>query len=102
MAAVNGAECVQERRCQTKAPLATAGALKGAVARDETDPSVDHEATSFLCVQPSQACTVLDDSALGFETMFCSAGRRGLEVELAPADLVTLTAAVTAPIGRAG
>lgn len=46
--------------------------------------------------------TVLDASALAFETMFCSAGRRGLEVELAPADLVRLTAAVTAPIGRAG
>jgi Cys-tRNA(Pro)/Cys-tRNA(Cys) deacylase len=46
--------------------------------------------------------TVLDASALGFETMFCSAGRRGLEVELAPADLIRLTAAVTAPIGRAG
>lgn len=46
--------------------------------------------------------TVVDASALGFETVFCSAGRRGLEVELAPAELVRLTAAVTAPIGRAG
>ncbi len=42
--------------------------------------------------------TVLDSSAEGFETMFCSAGRRGLEVELAPADLVKLTSAVVAPI----
>jgi Cys-tRNA(Pro)/Cys-tRNA(Cys) deacylase len=32
--------------------------------------------------------------------VFVSAGRRGLEVELAPGDLVRLTAAVTAPIGR--
>jgi Cys-tRNA(Pro)/Cys-tRNA(Cys) deacylase len=44
--------------------------------------------------------TVVDDSALGYPTMFCSAGRRGLEVELAPADLVRLTSAVTAPISR--
>ena len=29
-----------------------------------------------------------------------SAGRRGLQVELAPADLVRLTRARTAPIGR--
>ncbi len=31
--------------------------------------------------------TVIDATAAGFETVFCSAGRRGLEVELAPADL---------------
>jgi Cys-tRNA(Pro)/Cys-tRNA(Cys) deacylase len=30
--------------------------------------------------------------------MFCSGGRRGLEVELAPADLARLTGAVFAPI----
>ncbi|MEV6207745.1 Cys-tRNA(Pro) deacylase [Kitasatospora sp. NPDC051914] len=44
--------------------------------------------------------TVLDESALGHPTVFVSAGRRGLEVELAPADLVALTKAHTAPIGR--
>ncbi|HEY0814409.1 MAG TPA: Cys-tRNA(Pro) deacylase, partial [Pseudonocardia sp.] len=42
--------------------------------------------------------TVLDRSAEGFETVFCSAGRRGLEVELAPADLARLSAATLAPI----
>jgi Cys-tRNA(Pro)/Cys-tRNA(Cys) deacylase len=46
-------------------------------------------------------CTVVDASALGYPTVFCSAGRRGLEVELAPADLVALTSAITAPISRA-
>ncbi|WHT20427.1 Cys-tRNA(Pro) deacylase [Crossiella sp. CA-258035] len=44
---------------------------------------------------------VLDDSANGFETIFCSAGRRGLEVELSPADLASLTKAVLAPIAAA-
>ncbi|MGZ4569851.1 MAG: Cys-tRNA(Pro) deacylase [Blastococcus sp.] len=44
--------------------------------------------------------TVVDDSALGFGTVLVSAGRRGLQVELAPADLVRLTRARTAPIGR--
>lgn len=42
--------------------------------------------------------TVLDSSADGFDTVFCSAGRRGLEVELAPADLLRLTQGVLAPI----
>ena len=32
----------------------------------------------------------IDDSALGFDTIFVSAGRRGLEIELAPADLAGL------------
>lgn len=41
---------------------------------------------------------VVDSSATGFETIFCSAGRRGLEIELAPADLVRLAGATVAPI----
>ena len=41
---------------------------------------------------------VLDASASALDTLFCSAGRRGLEVELAPADLVRLTGATFAPI----
>ena len=42
--------------------------------------------------------TVLDASALKWDRMLCSAGRRGLEIELAPADLVRLTKAVLAPV----
>jgi len=34
--------------------------------------------------------------------MYVSAGRRGLEVEVAPADLIALTGAVTAPIAQSG
>ncbi|MGK8525469.1 Cys-tRNA(Pro) deacylase [Nocardia asteroides] len=45
--------------------------------------------------------TVIDDSALTWDRMLCSAGRRGLEIELAPADLIRLTAAVTAPVTSA-
>jgi Cys-tRNA(Pro)/Cys-tRNA(Cys) deacylase len=37
--------------------------------------------------------TLVDESALGHATVFVSAGRRGLEIELAPADLVELTGA---------
>ncbi len=45
--------------------------------------------------------TVLDASASAHATICVSAGRRGLEVELAPGDLAKLTEAVLAPIGRA-
>jgi Cys-tRNA(Pro)/Cys-tRNA(Cys) deacylase len=44
--------------------------------------------------------TVVDESALSNATVFVSAGRRGLQVELDPADLVRLTAATVASIGR--
>lgn len=44
--------------------------------------------------------TVLDESALDHPTIFVSGGRRGLDVELAPADLVAVTSATPAPIGR--
>lgn len=42
--------------------------------------------------------TVLDVSAREFPTIYCSGGRRGLEIELGPDDLATLTAATVAPI----
>jgi Cys-tRNA(Pro)/Cys-tRNA(Cys) deacylase len=42
--------------------------------------------------------TVVDASVQRWETVFCSGGRRGLEIELAPADLVRLTDAAVAPI----
>lgn len=43
--------------------------------------------------------TVVDETALAHPTVFVSAGRRGLEVELAPADRVRLTGATTARVG---
>ncbi|WP_405135028.1 Cys-tRNA(Pro) deacylase [Nocardia sp. NBC_01388] len=48
--------------------------------------------------QKKRLPTVLDESALEFDRVLCSAGKRGLEIELAPAELVRLTSAVTAAI----
>lgn len=44
--------------------------------------------------------TIVDESASGFDTILVSAGRRGLQAELAPADLVRLTGATVARIAR--
>lgn len=44
--------------------------------------------------------TTIDESALDHETIYVSAGRRGLEIELDPKDLVQLTAADVRPIAR--
>ena len=44
--------------------------------------------------------TVLDASALDHATILVSGGRRGLDIELTPQDLVAVTGAVIATIGR--
>jgi len=43
---------------------------------------------------------VIDASASDHATVLVSAGRRGLDVELAPTDLVTVTGATLAAIAR--
>ena len=45
--------------------------------------------------------TVLDESAGLFDTIFVSGGRRGLDVEITPTDLVEVTGAIIADISRA-
>ena len=42
--------------------------------------------------------TFIDETAMDHETVFVSAGRRGLELELAPGDLVALTDALVRPL----
>lgn len=44
--------------------------------------------------------TVLDESALKHESILVSGGRRGLDLELSPTDLIAITQARSAPIGR--
>jgi Cys-tRNA(Pro)/Cys-tRNA(Cys) deacylase len=44
--------------------------------------------------------TFLDETANEHDTVFVSAGRRGLEIELTPADLVALTGADVRPLAR--
>ena len=57
--------------------------------------------------RPRRQLPVVDDAALELSTIFVSAGRRGLQVELAPADLVRLCPGLSAPsrgsmVGRHG
>jgi Cys-tRNA(Pro)/Cys-tRNA(Cys) deacylase len=82
---------------------ALAAALGGKKAR-MADIAAAERATGYVAGgisplgQKKRLPLVLDVSAEGFETIHCSAGRRGLEVEIAPKDLVRLTQAVVAPI----
>jgi Cys-tRNA(Pro)/Cys-tRNA(Cys) deacylase len=44
--------------------------------------------------------TVVDSTATGHPTVYVSGGRRGLDIGLSPADLITVTKAHTAAIAR--
>ncbi len=85
-----------------KALAAAAGGRKATMA----DPADAERATGYVLGgisplgQRKVLPSVVDESALDFPTVMVSAGRRGLQVELAPADLVRLTRARTAAIGR--
>ena len=68
------------------------------------DPKAAERATGYVAGgisplgQRRRLPTILDESALAFETIHVSAGRRGLELELAPADLLALTGGRTAAV----
>jgi Cys-tRNA(Pro)/Cys-tRNA(Cys) deacylase len=85
-----------------KALAAAAGVKKAAMAQ----PKDAERATGYVLGgisplgQRKQLPTFLDESALTFTTIFVSAGKRGLEIELAAADLLGLTAGKTAAIVR--
>lgn len=44
--------------------------------------------------------TVVDETVELWDTVYVSGGRRGLDVEIAPADLVEVTGAIVGPISR--
>ncbi|MFH8292111.1 Cys-tRNA(Pro) deacylase [Streptomyces sp. NPDC018059] len=85
-----------------KALAAAVGGKRAAMA----DPAAAERTTGYVrggispLGQRKRLRTVLDDSASAHATICVSAGRRGLEVELAPGDLAELTGAVLAPVGR--
>ncbi|MFJ5231704.1 Cys-tRNA(Pro) deacylase [Kitasatospora sp. NPDC088391] len=89
-------------RLDLKALAGALGAKRAAMA----DPAAAERSTGYVLGgisplgQRKRLRTVVDRTLHDWPTVYVSAGRRGLEVELSPADLVRLTAAVTAPISR--
>ncbi|MFI6118523.1 Cys-tRNA(Pro) deacylase [Streptomyces sp. NPDC051064] len=85
-----------------KALASAVGGKRAAMA----DPAAAERTTGYVrggispLGQRKRLRTVLDASAGSYPTICVSAGRRGLEVELSPSDLATLTDATLAPVGR--
>lgn len=81
--------------------LARAAGAKSAVM---ADPRHAERATGYVTGgisplgQKRKHRTFLSDSASGLETIYISAGKRGLELALAPHDLISQTAAEVCPL----
>jgi Cys-tRNA(Pro)/Cys-tRNA(Cys) deacylase len=84
---------------------ALAGAL-GAKGAELADRALAQRFTGYVIGgispigQKRELLTVIDASALKWDTIFVSGGRRGLELELAPIDLVNITSGQVALIAR--
>jgi len=87
-------------RLDLKALAAAVGGKRGALA----EPATAARATGYVIggISPiglkARLPVVVDSSAEPFETVFVSAGKRGLQVELSPADLAHVANARFAPI----
>lgn len=83
-----------------KAAAAALGAAKAAMAeRTAAERSTGYVLGGISPLgQRKRLPTVIDESALAWDRVLCSAGRRGLEIAVAPQDLIRLADAVTADI----
>jgi Cys-tRNA(Pro)/Cys-tRNA(Cys) deacylase len=85
-----------------KALAGAVGGKRGVMA----EPATAERSTGYVVGgisplgQRTRLRTVVDETAELWDTVVVSAGRRGLSVELAPADLVRLTGAVVADVSR--
>ena len=106
MADVDGRLVVGIVPVSGKLDLKALAAAVGGKKAEMADPRLAEKRTGYIVGgispigQKNAHGTVLDETAELYDTVFVSGGRRGFDIELAPADLVRVTAAVIAAIGR--
>jgi Cys-tRNA(Pro)/Cys-tRNA(Cys) deacylase len=93
-----------DRQLDVRALASAVGARRAVLA----DPFVAERATGAVVggISPlgmrRRLPVVIDASLLDHDTVHVSAGRRGLQIELAPADLVAVTGALVSRIWKSG
>jgi Cys-tRNA(Pro)/Cys-tRNA(Cys) deacylase len=104
VAEVDGALTVGVVPVATQLDLKALAAAVGGKKAKMADVAAAERATGYVAGgisplgQRKRLPVVLDTSATNYDTIFCSGGRRGLEIELAPTDLARLANAIVAPI----
>ncbi|MBL4681688.1 MAG: Cys-tRNA(Pro) deacylase [Pseudomonadales bacterium] len=80
----------------------SAGSKKAEMAKKNIVERITGYVLGGVCPlgQKKNLLTILDKSAMDHQTIFVSAGRRGMEIELKPNDLVDLTQAQLADIAQ--
>lgn len=106
MADVDGRLVVGIVPVSGKLDLKALAAAVGGKKAEMADPKLAERRTGYVLGgispigQKLAHPTVLDETAELYDTVFVSGGRRGFDIELAPADLVRATDAIVAAIGR--
>ena len=106
MADVDGQLVVGIVPVSGKLDLKALAAAVGGKKAEMADPKLAERKTGYVVGgispigQKTRLRTVLDETSELFDSVFVSGGRRGFDLEVSPGDLITVTGAVVAAIGR--